>query len=68
MVEVLATVVVLTVFFASTFQLNATCLRLVSASKENISSLDACRTESSSSATWRFRSWWMLHISRASLP
>ena len=31
---------IVTVFFASLFQLNATCLRYISASKENISSLE----------------------------
>ena len=38
--EVLMTVMVVSVFFASIFQLNATCLRFISASKENISSLE----------------------------
>ena len=40
LVEVLTTVMIVSVFFASIFQLNATCLRFISASKENISSLE----------------------------
>lgn len=38
--EVLVTVVVVAMFCASIFELNATCLRYISGSKENISSLE----------------------------
>ena len=38
--EVLTTVLIVAVFFASIFELNATCLRYISASKENISSFE----------------------------
>lgn len=38
--EVLLTVMVVSVFFASIFQLNTTCFRFIFASKENISSLE----------------------------
>ncbi len=45
--EVLTTVVLLSVFFAAIFEINAVCLRYISASKENVAALQLAqdRTE-----------------------
>ncbi len=40
LVEVLVAAVVVTIFFASIFQVSAVCLRYISSSKENISAIE----------------------------